>query len=289
MFVSSCLFSFYSFKAAGQTDLTVPAFCSPIFVLHFKKTKNLIMKKIFHSLSVLLVGATLFTACKKTETLTPVQPAAEAESLMAKGQPGSSVTRIKTKTQSGLLKTYSYDAQWRASEITGPVPIHFEYPDATHINELNWNDSTYYTLNNKGLVATVSTKMYNKTCTYNSKNQLINESSVYNGGSVITMDHIYLGGNLDHTNYYLDGTLTYIFSYTYYSKANVLDNDVFGQSFKGAGSKNMVKTMRFSIASNPDSYYTNTYEYVFDALGRVIKVMENEAGTQQPDIIYTYY
>jgi hypothetical protein len=247
------------------------------------------MKKIFHSLSVLLVGATLFTACKKTETQTPVQPATEAESLMAKGQPGSSVTRIKTKTQGGLLKTYSYDAQWRALKITGPVPIDFEYPDATHINELNWNDSTFYTLNSKGLAASSTSKPFNQTFTYNSKNQLINQSSVYSGGSVITMDHIYVGGNLDHTNYYQNGTLTYIFSYTYYSKANVLDNEVFGQSFKGAGSKNMVKTMRFSVAANPASFYINTYDYVYDALGRVIKVMENEAGTQQPDIIYTYY
>jgi len=246
------------------------------------------MKKIFHSLSVLLVGAILFTACKKTETQAPVQPAT-AESLMAKGQPGSSVTRIKTKTQGGLLKNYSYDAQWRAQEITGSVPIHFEYPDATHVNELNWNDSTYYILNSKGLVGTTTTKQYTKTSTYNSKNQLINESSVYNSGGIITIDYIYVGGNLDHTNYYQNGTLTYIFSYTYFSKANVLDNDVFGQSFKGIGSKNMLKTMKVSVAADPSIFYINTYDYVYDALGRVIKVMEVEAGTPQADIIYTYY
>jgi len=247
------------------------------------------MKKIFQSFLIVLAGATMFTACKKSETLTPVQPVEETQAINAKGQPGASVTRIKTKTQGIQTINYSYDAQWRALEITGSVPIHFEYPNATHVNELNWNDSTYYTLNSKGLVNTTVAKQWTKTSTYNSKNQLINESSVYNSGGVITIDYIYVGGNLDHANYYYNGTLTYIFEYTYYSKANVMDNDVFGLSFKGVGSKNMVNALKVSAAANPSNFYINTYDYVYDALGRVIKVMEVEAGTPLQDVIYTYF
>jgi hypothetical protein len=115
------------------------------------------------------------------------------------------------------------------------------------------------------------------------------ESDFYESNGVTgNTTYTYVSGNLDKVTVESSNTsnITTV-SFTYYpDKPNVFDNDVFGESFRGVGSKNLVKSR--TVESNGVTG-TTEYSYDFDLQGRVVKVRTTINGNPQPDVSYSYY
>jgi YD repeat-containing protein len=248
------------------------------------------MKKNLFKTAIMLSTVVFFAACQKEKTATGNNEISEQAS--AKGRP-QELTRIKTRTIDQDVRTYTYDAAGRSLGYTSNYGnLTYEYPDATHVIETpSASDVMSHELNSKGLVikSVVGANIFQDFYTYNGKKQLTQLFVQDNGGNASIITYTYVNGNLDNQQTTYDGSPSSDVSYTYFTdKANVLDNDVFGESFRGVGSKNLVKSSTTHFEGISTTYVMD-YSYVFDPQGRVIKVMRSQNGLALSDINYTYY
>lgn len=246
------------------------------------------MKQILLKTTIILSGILFFVACSKENSMpSPVQDEMAAQASQ-KGKPPIQLTRIKTRTIGSIVQTYTYDATGRSLGYTGSASLTYEYPDATHVTEIPQSSGiVHHELNNKGL-AIKSIVSYGQIFnTYNAKKQLETQTIKDNSGALQTITFTYVNGNVDKiTSVNNFGSADSPQTFTYYDKLNVLDNDVFGESFRGVGSKDLVKTRTIEIVG---TVYVEYYTYEFDSQGRVTKVKRDVNGTPEDDILYTYY
>jgi hypothetical protein len=247
------------------------------------------MKKIFQKTMIILFSLSLFVACKKTDVLTKPTEEATAANFSGKNPHTEVMTRVKTKTQSGIVRNYTYDATGRQLENSGTTIVNYEYLNATQVRQIDFPyDTTFYTLNNLGLAAASSQNNHTDTYTYNNKKQLVNHTTTY-ANTVISNEYTYVAGNIDTWKQYFDGTLYYVFTYAYFqNKTNGLDNEVFGESFRGVGSKNLLRSKTVTVPSIPGVSSIESFEYEFDVQGRVSKSTKTLNGVADPAIFYTY-
>lgn len=261
--------------------------------------KPSIMKKVFVYTFICVSSLVLITSCSKTDLSNPSeeqQLAQSGNSPEAKGPPASAVVRVKTRTFNGDLRTYTYDASNRSLGSTSVSynSVTYQYPDASHIHSIikypggSIAGETDYELNSKGLISKATASTLQGFYTYNGKKQLIKHIVNFTNGDIATGDFTYTSGNLTSIQSLTNGSPSWNKTFTYYTNIdNVLSNEVFGESFTGAESKNLVKSMSFVI--NGGSTTTENYTYEFDAQGRVTKQKVVKNGVLQPDILYTYY
>jgi len=246
------------------------------------------MKKTILKTAVIISGVLFFTACSKDDSIKNILKEETAGQAAQKGKPISQLTRIKTRTLGLNITTFTYDASGRATGYTGSSFLTYDYPDASHVIETpQWSPVTNYDLNNKGLAVKATDGNSSNIFTYNAKKQV--ESDFYESNGVTgNITYIYVNGNLDKMTIESSNTSAITTaSFTYYlDKPNVLDNDVFGESFRGAGSKNLVKSR---TAESNGVTGTTDYSYDFDLQGRVVKVRTAVNGTPQADVSYSYY
>ena len=242
------------------------------------------MKQIILKTSILISGILFFAACKKDSLPSPAQDEIAGQASQ-KGKPVSHLTRVKTRTIGVNVITYTYDAAGRSLGYTGSGALTYEYPDASHVIETPQSGSvTHYDLNNKGLAVKRTHPYWHALYSYNTKKQVESILIQDNNGFTNNTTYTYVNGNVDKiTSTQSADNPPQTFTY-YLDKPNVLDNDVFGESFRGVGSKNLVKTRTI------DSFgYVESYSYDFDLQGRVIKVKWDVNGNPQADISYSYY
>ncbi|HEV8272150.1 MAG TPA: hypothetical protein VGQ04_12655 [Chitinophagaceae bacterium] len=246
------------------------------------------MKKNLVTALILVTGITFFASCKKENA--DLTPQSGQELATQKIKDPKAPSRIKTETSSFGTKNYTYNADFNSTGNTGVSPKVYTYPDATHIIETPSSGPVVtYQLNKKGLIETASTDYTTQYWTFDSKNQLTEIKTVGNSsGSVSYFKYVYNSdGNLDTLSEIANGTVSWWETFTYYTdQPNVMDNDVFGEGFKGVSSKNLLKSS--------ESHYPNYVSvwnqwYAYDPYGRVVKVSHTVNGNPQSDYIYTYY
>jgi hypothetical protein len=244
------------------------------------------MKRNFLAALIFISGTVLFTACKKDNSA--LTPQSEEIATQKSRKPVTS-TRVKTEVSNSVTKTYTYNADLNSFGYTGTVYKTYAYPDGSHIIEGgNTILETHYDVNKKGLIEKGTNTNGQTFYFYNTKNQLI-ETFTQSGGDIDVLTYIYnKDGNLDTLKIgpSVDITASYQ-TFTYYTdKLNVLNNETFGEGFRGVQSKNLVKSIAFHGLYNT-SVTNKTYS--FDAMGRVTKVGSTYDGTPLPDVTYTYY
>lgn len=236
------------------------------------------MKQIFLKTTIILSGILFFVACSKENSMPSPGRDEVAGQVSQKGKPPVQLTRIKTRTVGSSVQTYTYDAAGRSLGYTGSASLTYEYPDATHVTETpQASGIIHHELNNKGL-AVKSIVSYGQILnTYNPKKQMETQSIQDNSGALQTTTFSYVNGNVDKiTSVNNFGSADNPQTFTYYDKPNVLDNDVFGESFRGVGSKDLVKTRTIDVLG---TIYVEYYTYEFDSQGRITKVKRDFNGT----------
>jgi hypothetical protein len=244
------------------------------------------MKKLLTA-SLFISGILLLTSCKRENVGSPAQ---NEEIATGKAPKPAMPTRVKTETSGASVKTYSYNADFNSNGwVSGTLNKSYYYPSATFIIEGGTNIlETHYDLNKKGLIEKSTNANDISYYFYNTRNQLT-QRFIQSGGDVDVLTYIYnKDGNLDTLK--MGPTADIVASYqtfTYYTdRSNVLNNETFGEGFRGVESKNLVK----SIVQHSNNFTATTNKtYSFDAIGRVSKVSSTYNGTPLPDVSYTYY
>ena len=243
--------------------------------------------KNFSIALILITGIVFFAACKKENSDLGSQ---SEEIATGKANKPAPPTRVKTETSGASVKTYTYNADFNSNGwLAGSLSKNYYYPDGSHIIEGGTNIlETHYDVNKKGLIEKSTNSNDIAYYKYNSRNQLI-ERFIQSGGDVDVLTYIYnKDGNLDTLK--MGPSTDIIASYqtfTYYTdKANILNNETFGEGFRGVESKNLVKSI---IMHGNNFTGTTNKTYSFDAMGRVAKVSSTYNGTPLPDVSYTYY
>jgi hypothetical protein len=246
------------------------------------------MKQIFLKTSIIISSILFFVACSKKDSMTTPAQDEIAGQVAQKGKPPVQMTRVKTRTIGSGVQTYTYDAAGRSLGYTGSSSLTYEYPDASHVTEIPQSSPIiHHELNNKGLAVSSLVSYGQIFNTYNPKKQLVTQLIQDNSGQIVTITYTYVNGNVDKiTSTNNAGSADTPQTFTYYDTPNVLDNDVFGESFRGVGSKDLVKTRTVDVFG---TIYVEYYTYEFDPQGRVTKVKRDANGTPEADILYTYY
>jgi hypothetical protein len=244
------------------------------------------MKRNFLTTFIFISVTVFFVSCKKDSTALATQNEEFATQKMSKP---AAPTRVKTETSNSVTKTYTYNADLNSFGYSGPIYKNYAYPDGSHIIEGgNTILETHYDVNKKRLIEKGTNTNGQTFYFYNTKNQLT-ETFMQSGGDVDVLTYIYnKDGNLDTLK--MGPSADIIASYqtfTYYTdRLNVLNNETFGEGFRGVQSKNLVKSILFHSLYNT-SVTNKTYS--FDTMGRVTKVSSTYDGTPLPDVSYTYY
>jgi hypothetical protein len=244
------------------------------------------MKKNLFKSSIMVSAVLIFAACQK-ESISPDKVEVSGQAV-SKGKPEA--IKVKTTTEAGVTKTYSYDENGKTLGYTDSYGNHYtyQYPDATHVIETpTIFPVVNYELNAKGLAikSTTGSNPYQWFYTYNAKKQLTKKLST-DGTNASVINYNYVNGNLDNEQAISNDVLVWNRTYTYYEKSNVLDNDVFGEMFRGVGSKSLIKS---SMTEEDGETTVMNFSYLFDNLGRVTKMMRTQNGLAVPDVTYTYY
>src|SRR5215831_12182638 len=107
------------------------------------------MKNLLPS-TLILSTVLIFAACQK-QSITPDRTEVSGQAT-SKGRP--EITRIKTATENGVMKTYTYDPNGRSLGFTSSInsSLIYQYPDASHVVETSSvSPVVHYELNSKGL------------------------------------------------------------------------------------------------------------------------------------------
>ena len=245
--------------------------------------------KNFLTVTIFISGILFFASCKKDNA--DLQPQLREEMATQKpNQPSKTPTRVKTDVSSFGTRTFTYNSDYLSTGNTGLNPTVYTYPDATHIIETPSNGSVkHYLLNNKGLIETATTPYITESWSFNTKKQLTQILTKSNStGDVSSLEYVYNSdGNLDKISDIYKGSVSWYETFTYYmDKPAVLNEETFGEGFKGSGSKNMVKT---SVYHSGSTVATTNFSYEYDPFGRVIKASYVVNGNPQPYHLYTYY
>lgn len=234
------------------------------------------------SLTAIAFTSLIVLSCSKEKNENPSNTAAT-----------SSVTRIKTWSNTSGQKTYLYDNSGKLTEVQSNTgsKVTYEYAPGKIIhrqfNTAGVNDFTAeYDLNEAGLVVTEkrpSQPGFTATFIYNDQKQPV--KSIYNtNGIVHTQDFFYNNGNCDSIRISENGNWDYTRHFTHYTdKSNHLSNEAYGYPFFGKESKNLVKSVEY-IDSNGSSSGLTSIEYEYDAKGRPVK----ETKTQGVNIYINY-
>jgi YD repeat-containing protein len=238
-----------------------------------------------HSLLLLVAATGLLISCSKNKNDSPVNPST-----------GS--FRIKTYSSDNGTSNYTYDSKGRLISRVYPdgAKSEFDYSNPNKIiNNYYFPDGSLegtgeYDLNAAGLIVK---KVYSDgpanvyTFEYDASKNIIKEIHDVNG-NVSVLDYFYTNGSMDSVRYKWNGNLHYTVIYSYYTdKANVLDNDAWGQEYEGHYGKYLLKKEETRYADgSPSSIWEQSYE--FDPKGRVSKrTAQKESNTEVS--YYTYY
>jgi len=235
---------------------------------------------------ILLTGILFFTACKKENS-----DIASSNEEIATAKASKPVTpiRVKTETDGFGTKTFFYNVDLNSVGYSGPQNATYSYPDASHIiATLPSYPVTSFELNKKGLLEKGTSSNDISYYQYNSKSQLI-ERFIQSGSDIDVYTFIYNNdGNLDSVKVQSNGAAAGYQVFTYYTdKLNLLDHQAFGEGFRGAESKNLMKSATWHFYNGSSSVTNKTYEV--DAMGRVTKVSTTIDANNMPDVTYTYY
>jgi hypothetical protein len=238
------------------------------------------------TVSIFITGILFFTSCKRENS--DLMPRDE-EIAAAKSSKPITPIRVKTETDGFGTKTYFYNIDLNSVGFTGYQNATYSYPDALHIiaNEPYYPE-TQFDLNKKGLIEKGTNLNGITYYLYNTKNQLI-ERFIQSGSDIDDMTYIYnKDGNLDSIKTVSNGADASVQTFTYYTdKLNLLDHEAFGEAFRGAESKNLMKSTTVHYFNGFES--TTDKTYTVDAMGRVTKVSTTTDGKSMPDVSYTYY
>lgn len=240
-----------------------------------------------HSLLLLVAAAGLLISCSKNNNDSPGSP-----------NPSTGSFRIKTYTSDNGSTNYTYDSKGRliSKVYSDGAKREFDYTNPNKIIDNyyfangNLESTGEYDLNAAGLVIK---KVYSDgpanlyTTNYDANKNIIKEVNTVNG-NVSVLDYFYTNGNLDSLRYKWNGSYHYTIIYSYYTdKADVLNNDAWGQGYEGYYGKYLVKKEETRYADgSPSSTWEMTYE--FDAKGRASKRTAKKGQTINISY-YTYY
>ena len=241
--------------------------------------------KNFLTAFIIIPGLLFFVACKKDNSAL----APQSEKLVTqKVNKPSAPTRVKTEISNYASKTYYYNADLNSLGYTGSLSATYSYPDALHIIEAGTAVlETHYDLNKKGLIEKGINTNSDIYYLYNSKNQLTERFIQGHDGDIDVLIYIYKDGNLDSLKSFAGDILSSYQTFTYYTdKPNVLNNETFGEAFRGAESKNLLKSSTFHGFNDTQ---VRDYSYSFDALGRVTTKSNTINGNPEFNFAYTYY
>lgn len=258
------------------------------------------MKKSINQIAIALLSIFLFIACKKNEVLKP----SAAEEIAVAGnakKPQPVISKVHTRTTGNDVRTYTYDGMGRQLQSQSSVTNTsvYEYDGSLVDHKLYYpggtlSGTTVGQLNSNGLLTTYTSTNANGTFalsgtySYNAQGQQTGQEVSFVNGDHAVGTFQFQSGNLVDIKSHLNGALSWTKSFTYYgNKVNTLNNEAFGQPYYGTSSKNLVKSMVFTITGGATT--TENYDYEFDSQGRVAKVKTVKNGAQQPDILYTYY
>lgn len=253
------------------------------------------MKKIFRTMTLIPLAGLLLTACQKSSIQDPGSNEEIAGAANGGQKGGPAPIRVKTVTTGNDVRTYTYDASWRQLGSTSTMynTIVYDYVSSSLIKySIYYNSgplagSSDLELNSKNLMIKQISPGLTGNYLYNNKKQLISHEVNWTGGDFGVTGYYYTNGNLTSMVNALNSLPNWSKSFTYYmDKPNSLSNDVFGESFRGVESKNLVKTMTSTINGTTSN---ESYEYEFDADGRVVKKITTKDGVLQPETLYTYY
>ncbi len=103
---------------------------------------------------------------------------------------------------------------------------------------------------------------------YNDDGQ-VSKTRAVNGNDEFINTYYYSNGNLDSTTYYQNGQLRYTYYNSYYTNhLNNLNNDAFGQSYRGKESRNLMKQW-YGRKPSGEIFIQASFAYTFDAKNRV--------------------
>jgi len=243
------------------------------------------MKKLFYSAIIL---TSLLVSCQ--ENLEPVinpDPPVDTPSR----------TRIKSETGSSDTSTYLYDNLGRQVLYTTTTGYKKETTyDSGQVQQTSYNPQGIPTvivtsvLNEKGLITYSESSNIPGGSTsyeYNDDNQVVKYTSITPSGTFEAVS-TFVDGNKESITYLKNGVFQYTYKYTYYTdKSNGIDDEYYGESFRGHGNKNLLKNW---IAISKDGLIFNSYSYTytFDDKGRVLTL--NEIHSDQTNTYtYAYY
>lgn len=247
------------------------------------------MKKYF--IPVLIAMSAIISSCQKD--MLDDQPLSEEIATAANAaKPAESPVRVKTKTTGTDIRTYTYNTDgWLVESASN------ETNTATYSysgNTINYSIfypggalamSAIHELNGIGLVTKTTTSSLTGYYTYNLYNQMLTHDVYFANGDVVKGSYYYSDGDLDSIVTTMNGGTYWSKTFTYINKANLLNNEVFGQGYFGPESKHLVKSMSTIVGGNVT---TETYNYKI-MQGKVVKVETIKNGVAQPETYYTYY
>jgi YD repeat-containing protein len=225
------------------------------------------MKKIV--LTAILFAILGLTSCKKENT-TPLSVQTEVDRIQ------SEIT--VSETNDSIKVTYQYDQKGRLLRVdySQDSTYHiYDYSKASQLIE-TWYDKNQkiervftHKLNTKGYVQTTSmigddTVLFPDTSFYDE-----NDFVYFKGDKNIVKD-----GNIILN---IEGSDT-IFQDFYLDKTNALSNEMYGSSFQGKTSKNLLKKWKFG------KYYMEDFEYELDAFGKVMTIFVKRTDLQSTQI-----
>jgi YD repeat-containing protein len=240
-----------------------------------------------HSLWLLIAVVGLLISCSKNNGTTPDEPT----------PPPAGSIKIKTFTGDNGTTTFTHDSQGRLATRLYPNGGKEEYDYSTPnkiIKKYYFPDGSLdgtgdLDLNAAGLVikgvySDGGPNLY--TYEYDAEKNLVKMAIEANGNATI-VDYFYTNGNLDSSRYKLNGNHHSTTHYTYYTdKADLLNNDVYGQGYEGYFGKYLLKKEQTHYADGDQKAWD--YSYEFDSKGRVSKrTIKN--GQNQEVGLYTYY
>ena len=248
------------------------------------------MEKFFQ-LMLIAFAAIYLTACQKNITKNELTPE-EIVTASAAAKPAPAPVRVKTKTRGADIRTYTYttDGQLLQSASTVDNTIMNAYGPNTIVTSIFYPDGTLagastHEVSGIGLIKKTIAEDLTGYYTYNLYNQVLTHDVYFTDGTIIKGNFYYANGNLDSVVAKKNGLPYWKKTYTYHNKANVLGNEVFGEAYAGAGSKNLIKSMVYSVSNGATT--TETYIYKISQ-GKVTIVETIKNGVQQPDTFYTY-
>ena len=238
------------------------------------------MKKIFFAFATLLI----ITSCKKSVD-SPIQPPAN-----------SKITKIEYKEPNyASMRTIAYDEKGRITVFTFDNEIdQFEYPASNSMLVTRKNKSTGVVkstfnavLNNAGAITSMTMKLpdgkiYEElTFTYNADGYMTKVRDEYPlNGNVYDREFVWANGNVVSGKYWYKGTHTYSYEVLYDAAklSSVPETPfyrwpsytLFGKTVRNPYTENKL----FNANGTLSSHYKFVQQY--DALGRIVKITEND-------------